>query len=46
MAELDTRLATQPQLANLTLLGNAYRGVGLPDLIHASREAVRKLSLH
>jgi oxygen-dependent protoporphyrinogen oxidase len=45
MAELDTRLATQPQLANLTLLGNAYRGVGLPDLINNSRESVRKLAL-
>jgi oxygen-dependent protoporphyrinogen oxidase len=40
MAELDTRIAT---LGNLTLLGNAYRGVGLPDLIHNARESVRKL---
>jgi len=42
MAELDTRVEA---LGSLTLLGNAYRGVGLPDLIHAAREAVRKLSL-
>jgi oxygen-dependent protoporphyrinogen oxidase len=41
MAELDTRIAT---LGNLTLLGNAYRGVGLPDLIHSARESVRKIA--
>jgi oxygen-dependent protoporphyrinogen oxidase len=40
MAELDTRVAA---LGNLSLLGNAYRGVGLPDLIHNARESVRKL---
>jgi oxygen-dependent protoporphyrinogen oxidase len=42
MAQLDTRIAT---LGNLTLLGNAYRGVGLPDLIKNARESVRKISL-
>jgi oxygen-dependent protoporphyrinogen oxidase len=41
MAQLDTRIASLP---GLHLLGNSYRGVGLPDLIHASREAARKLS--
>ena len=40
MAQLDERLA---QLPGLTLLGNAYRGVGVPDLIRDAREAVRKL---
>jgi oxygen-dependent protoporphyrinogen oxidase len=41
IAELDTRIAT---LGNLSLLGNAYRGVGVPDLIHHSREAARALA--
>jgi oxygen-dependent protoporphyrinogen oxidase len=41
MAELDARVSTA---ANLTLLGNAYRGVGLPDLIHAARTAARALT--
>ncbi|MEO7029472.1 MAG: protoporphyrinogen oxidase [Acidobacteriaceae bacterium] len=40
LAELDTRIAA---LGNLTLLGNSYRGIGLPDLIHAARTAVRTL---
>lgn len=34
MAALDRRVCAFPQLS---LLGNAYRGVGLPDLIHAAR---------
>ena len=34
MAELDTRVAAQP---GLHLLGNAYKGVGLPDLIREAR---------
>jgi oxygen-dependent protoporphyrinogen oxidase len=41
MAQLDARVAT---LGNLTLLGNAYRGVGLPDLIHAARTAAKPLT--
>jgi len=41
IAQLDDRIAT---LGNLTLLGNAYRGVGLPDLIRDARTAARKLS--
>jgi oxygen-dependent protoporphyrinogen oxidase len=41
IAELDTRIAI---LGHLTLLGNAYRGVGVPDLIHHSREAARSLA--
>jgi oxygen-dependent protoporphyrinogen oxidase len=40
MAELDQRIAA---LGGLTLLGNGYRGVGLPDLIHDARAAVRGL---
>jgi oxygen-dependent protoporphyrinogen oxidase len=40
MDELDARIET---LGGLTLLGNAYRGVGVPDLIHTSRLAVRQL---
>jgi oxygen-dependent protoporphyrinogen oxidase len=41
IAELDTRIAI---LGHLTLLGNGYRGVGVPDLIHHSREAARALT--
>jgi oxygen-dependent protoporphyrinogen oxidase len=41
MAELDIRIAA---LGGLTLLGNAYRGVGLPDLIKNARESVRRMS--
>jgi protoporphyrinogen/coproporphyrinogen III oxidase len=41
IAALDTRIAT---LGNLTLLGNAYRGVGLPDLIRDARAAARTLT--
>jgi oxygen-dependent protoporphyrinogen oxidase len=40
MAELDRRIAT---LGGLTLLGNGYRGVGVPDLIRSSRESARGL---
>ncbi len=39
MAELDTLIA---QLPGLYLLGNAYRGVGLPDLIRDSRTAAHR----
>ena len=42
IAELDQRIAT---LGGLTLLGNAYRGVGLPDLIRDSRAAAKLLAL-
>ena len=38
MAELDARVAT---LGSLHLLGNGYRGVGLPDLIRDARAAAR-----
>lgn len=40
MAELD--LLTREQ-SNLWLLGNSYRGVGLPDLIRDARAAARDL---
>ncbi|MGO8717720.1 MAG: protoporphyrinogen oxidase [Acidobacteriaceae bacterium] len=40
MAELDVRVARLP---NLRLIGNAYRSVGLPDLIHSSRTAAREV---
>lgn len=40
MAELDLRIAA---IGGLTLLGNGYRGVGLPDLIRDARAAVRSL---
>ncbi len=40
IAELDQRIAA---LGGLTLLGNGYRGVGLPDLIRDARAAVRSL---
>jgi oxygen-dependent protoporphyrinogen oxidase len=40
MAALDTRIQT---LGDLTLLGNGYRGVGLPDLIRDARTTVRQL---
>ena len=39
MAELEARLT---QLPNLYLLGNAYRGVGLPDLIRDARTTAQK----
>ncbi|HZL29430.1 MAG TPA: FAD-dependent oxidoreductase, partial [Acidobacteriaceae bacterium] len=41
MAQLDEIVATIP---GLHLLGNSYRGVGLPDLIHAARSAARTLT--
>ena len=41
MAELDVRVARLP---NLRLIGNAYRGVGLPDLVHSGRTAARELA--
>jgi oxygen-dependent protoporphyrinogen oxidase len=40
MAELDQRILA---LGGITLLGNGYRGVGLPDLIRDARSAVRSL---
>lgn len=41
MASLDRRIATIP---SLRLIGNAYRGVGLPDLIHSARTVARELA--
>ena len=41
MSELSTRIAAHP---GLTLLGNAYRGVGLPDLIRDARSAARRIA--
>jgi len=41
MKELDARVA---QLEGLWLLGNGYRGVGLPDLIRDARHAARQLA--
>jgi oxygen-dependent protoporphyrinogen oxidase len=38
MAQLNARIAQMP---GLYLLGNGYRGVGLPDLIRDSRAAAR-----
>lgn len=40
MVELDTRIQS---LGAMHLLGNGYRGVGLPDLIRDGRAAVREL---
>jgi oxygen-dependent protoporphyrinogen oxidase len=40
MAELDSRIAKLPYLR---LIGNAYRGVGLPDLIRSGRAAAREI---
>ncbi len=40
MAELEVRISKLP---HLRLIGNAYRGVGLPDVIHAARTAAREL---
>jgi oxygen-dependent protoporphyrinogen oxidase len=39
IAQLDQRIAA---LGGLTLLGNGYRGVGLPDLIRDARKDARK----
>ncbi len=41
ITQLDELVA---RLGNLTLLGNAYRGVGLPDLIRDARSAARKIT--
>lgn len=40
MAELDARIKT---LKGLWLLGNGYRGVGVPDLIRDARAAAREV---
>jgi oxygen-dependent protoporphyrinogen oxidase len=40
MVRLEALIAEIP---TLTLLGNSYHGVGLPDLIHAARAAARNL---
>jgi len=40
IAQLDDLVARLP---GLTLLGNAYRGVGLPDLIRDARAAARQI---
>jgi protoporphyrinogen/coproporphyrinogen III oxidase len=39
MAELEERARA---LNGLWLLGNGYRGVGLPDLVRDARTAVRR----
>jgi oxygen-dependent protoporphyrinogen oxidase len=41
MAELDERVG---RLDGLSLLGNGYRGVGLPDLIRDARAAARQIA--
>jgi oxygen-dependent protoporphyrinogen oxidase len=41
MTELDQRIRA---LSSLSLLGNGYRGVGIPDLIRDSRAAVRSIT--
>jgi oxygen-dependent protoporphyrinogen oxidase len=41
MAELAALVAEQP---GLSLLGNAYRGVGLPDLVRDARACARSIS--
>jgi oxygen-dependent protoporphyrinogen oxidase len=43
MAELQTRVG---KLGDLWLLGNGYRGVGLPDLIRDARAAARQQAAH
>jgi oxygen-dependent protoporphyrinogen oxidase len=43
MAELESLLAATP---TLRLVGSAYYGVGLPDLIRQGRSAARSLSVH
>ncbi|HEU4636515.1 MAG TPA: FAD-dependent oxidoreductase, partial [Edaphobacter sp.] len=40
MQELDDRIRA---LGNLHLLGNGFRGVGLPDLVRDSRAAARSI---
>ena len=41
VAELDSLVAEQP---GLWLLGNAYKGVGLPDLVREARAAARAVA--
>lgn len=41
IAELESHIARFP---NLRLIGNAYRGVGLPDLIRDARNAAREMA--
>jgi oxygen-dependent protoporphyrinogen oxidase len=41
MAQLDELVA---RIGNLTLLGNSYRGVGVPDLIRDARAAALKIA--
>ena len=41
MVELDTRIA---QLPGLHLLGNGYRGVGLPDLIRDAKSTAQQVA--
>jgi protoporphyrinogen/coproporphyrinogen III oxidase len=41
MAELDERIS---KLDGLWLLGNGYRGVGLPDLVRDARAAARRVA--
>jgi oxygen-dependent protoporphyrinogen oxidase len=43
MAELQARVG---KLGDLWLLGNGYRGVGLPDLIRDARAAARQQAAH
>ncbi len=43
MAELDTRVKT---LNGLRLLGNGYRGVGIPDLVRDARAAAQEIIGH
>jgi oxygen-dependent protoporphyrinogen oxidase len=40
MAELDSRIAKLP---HIRLVGNAYRGVGLADLVRSGRAAAREI---
>ena len=42
MAELDERVK---KLDGLWLLGNGYRGVGIPDLVRDARTAARRVVL-
>ena len=40
MAELDFQISRDPMF---TLLGNGYRGVGIPDLIRDARALARRI---
>jgi oxygen-dependent protoporphyrinogen oxidase len=42
MAQLDEHIA---KISRLTLLGNSYRGVGVPDLVREARNAARALAV-